>query len=273
MPAADALFDGPRPLRVILQHLRTMVGLDHQHVGLADALPDVLRGMAEIGEPGEAVAGRKEVLPALGEEKRDGIVGVVRHGEALDLEVAETEAGSGFKVLPVGAVVQPALHCAGGGVVGKNLDLRMARKAADPDGMVTVLVGEKDGIDAVERFTDGGEQPAQAAGRKPGVNQHAGVSGLEQGAIAFAAAAEDAEPHAHLGMMQWPAPTAKQGVSAGGRGRAGSGPAGPRGSRAICPLTSPLIQYRCNCAPQSSVLEARRAWCRRVAFRSLHPFG
>ena len=59
MAAADALFDRPRALRVVLQHLRAMVGLDHQHVGLADALPDVWRGVAEVGEPGEPAPGRR----------------------------------------------------------------------------------------------------------------------------------------------------------------------------------------------------------------------
>ena len=63
--------------------------------------------------------------------------------------------------------------------------------------MIAVFVREKNGIDAIERFTDGGQQLLEPAGRKAGIDEHAGVSRLQEGAIALAAAAEDAEPHAH----------------------------------------------------------------------------
>src|SRR5208283_4067608 len=49
VPAADALFDGPGSLPVVLQHLRAEVGLDDEDVRLPDALPNMLRSMAQVG--------------------------------------------------------------------------------------------------------------------------------------------------------------------------------------------------------------------------------
>jgi len=73
----------------------------------------------------------------------------------------------------------------------------MARQAADPGGVVAVFVREKNGVDAVKRLADPGQQLPEAAGRKTGIDEDAGLGRLQQGTIAVAAAAEDAEPHAH----------------------------------------------------------------------------
>ncbi len=197
MPAADALFDRPRALRVILQHLRAIIGFDHEHIGLANALLDVLRGVAEIGEPGETVRRREEVVRPVGEEKGHGVVRVMWHGKAFDLEIAESEARAGLEKLPVGAVFQPGLYGAGGGMVGEDLDRPVARQSADAGGVIAVLVCEEDGIDAFERLADGGQQLRDSPGRETGVDEHARVLGLEQGAIALTTAAEDAKPQTH----------------------------------------------------------------------------
>jgi len=65
-----------------------------------------LGSMAQIGQPGEAPGRREQVIRPVGEEKRHGIVRVVRHGEALDLEIAEAKAGAGLEALPVGVMLQ-----------------------------------------------------------------------------------------------------------------------------------------------------------------------
>jgi hypothetical protein len=121
----------------------------------------------------------------------------MRHGEALDLKVTIPKTGARLKVLPGGPVVQAGLHGARRGVVRENLDVRMARQPADSDGVVAVLMGKEDGVDAVEGFTYGCQQLSEPTGRKAGIDEHAGMFRLQQGAIAFTAAAKDAEPHVH----------------------------------------------------------------------------
>jgi hypothetical protein len=63
--------------------------------------------------------------------------------------------------------------------------------------VVAVLVGDEDGVESVEGFPDAGEQFAQAAGGEAGVDEDARVVGLQEGGVAAAAGAENAEPHCH----------------------------------------------------------------------------
>jgi hypothetical protein len=124
----------------------------------------------------------------------------VRHGERVDLEIAETEARARFEDLPVGPVAEAGLHGAGGGLVGEDFQVGKFFQPGDAAGMVAMLVGEKDGVDALERFAGGGQQLAQLAQREAGVDQHPRLLGDEQGAVARTAAAENAKPHRHGGV-------------------------------------------------------------------------
>ena len=182
-----------------------MVGLDDQHVGLADAFADVGRGMPEVGEPGEAAPGGEEViLVARVKHEPHRVGGVVRHAEALDGQVAERETRARLEHLPRRPVHSEAgLQCVHGGGVGEYLDVRELLQADDRCGVVAVLVGQEDGVDPVERFTDPGEEFAELAGGKAGIDQYARAFGLEQGRVARAAAAENAKAHGH-GRMEGP---------------------------------------------------------------------
>jgi len=188
---------GPGALRVGLEHLRAVIGLDDEHIGFPDAFADVLRGVAEVGEPGERAARREQAAFAVREEEPHRVMRIVRHGEAFDFEVAETEARAGFEQLPGRAVPEPGLCGARGGGVGKDFYVGKFCEAAEAGGMVAVFVGEKDRIDAAQRLPVRGEQFAQAAGGEAGVHEHARGVGLEQRAIARAAASKDAKSHGH----------------------------------------------------------------------------
>ena len=83
------------------------------------------------------------------------------------------------------------------GVVGEDLDRPAAGQPADAGGVIAMLVREENGIDVVERLAGGRQQLRNPAGRETGVDEHAGMRGLEQGAIALTAAAEDAKPQSH----------------------------------------------------------------------------
>jgi hypothetical protein len=57
-------------------------------------------------------------------------------------------------------------------------------QALDPGGMIAMFVREENGIDAIERFTDGREQRAQTARGETGVDEHAGVFRHEERGVA-----------------------------------------------------------------------------------------
>src|SRR5688572_27104244 len=75
VPAADPLFQGPRTLGVSLQELGTVVGLDDDDVAFADVLADVLRCVAQIGEPGEGTTRGEQIVVPAGETEADRFMG------------------------------------------------------------------------------------------------------------------------------------------------------------------------------------------------------
>ena len=83
-----------------------MVGLDDDDVGLADAVADALRRVAEVGDPREGPAGREEVaLEPAREAEPHRVLRVVGDGEALDLEIAVHETR-----MPVAKIFQSGLQ-------------------------------------------------------------------------------------------------------------------------------------------------------------------
>jgi hypothetical protein len=108
-------------------------------------------------------------------------VGVVGDGEALDLEVAETETGAGLEELPVGfmGVGDFSLDSAGRGRVGKHGDFREFLQALDAGGVIAVFVGQKNRVDARERFAGGGEQLLKFSRGETGVDEDARALGDE----------------------------------------------------------------------------------------------
>src|SRR5437868_4133841 len=92
VPPADPLLERPRPPRVRLQHRRAVIGLDHEHVELADSLPDMVGRMPEVREPAQASARGDQVALVPGMEyKANRIHRIVRDRHRLHLEVLELE--------------------------------------------------------------------------------------------------------------------------------------------------------------------------------------
>ena len=88
-----------------------MVRLHDHDVAFADALADVLRRVAEIGEPGERAAQREKIALVPGREtKTHRLLRIVRHRETLHLEVAETKPRARLENLPVGPVLEAARY-------------------------------------------------------------------------------------------------------------------------------------------------------------------
>jgi len=60
VPAQDALFQTPWPMRTILQHFDVMIGFQHQGIGGADPLQDQFCGMTEVGKKTNVPARRSQ---------------------------------------------------------------------------------------------------------------------------------------------------------------------------------------------------------------------
>src|SRR5258708_7520831 len=65
--------------------------------------------------------------------------------------------------------------------------------------VVAMLVADEDGVDAIGDFADRGQTPKGISPAESSVYQKARALGSYQGAVAAAAAAEDANAQAHVG--------------------------------------------------------------------------
>lgn len=157
MPAFDALFDRPGSLGVGIQQGWAVVGLDYENIGFANVLADMSGHMPKIGDPREALAWGEEVSVSMTDVKAHGVLSVMRDGEGADFEVTKVEGGAGFEEFPSDRVLEGALKCARGGLVREDLDVRVAGKPFETGAVITVLMGEKDRVDAIEGFPRGGE--------------------------------------------------------------------------------------------------------------------
>lgn len=63
--------------------------------------------------------------------------------------------------------------------------------------MVTVLVGDEDGVDVIDIYSGGGQHVAYASTGKPGVDEHKTLGGLQQRAVSGTAASEDGDLARH----------------------------------------------------------------------------
>src|SRR4051812_29227148 len=93
MAAADPLLRRPRPACVGLQEFGAMIRLDHDDVAFADALVDVLRCVAEIGQDDDRTTRSEEVaIHAGAEAEANRLLRIMGYGEAFDFQVAKPEA-------------------------------------------------------------------------------------------------------------------------------------------------------------------------------------
>ncbi len=186
----DALLDDPW-IRANLEHVEIVIGFEDEAIGLAEMDSDVIRKVAEIGADCD--------FSAVGaESEADGIGGVVRDGERVDVDVADGEALAsldGFDAAEALAkgVRQDALEGVHGGlgdVEGRFPEAEDLRKAV---AVVGVLVGNEYSVETVDITPDGGEAGESFALSKAGVNEDAGGFGFEQGQIARTAGGEDGD--------------------------------------------------------------------------------
>src|SRR5215469_1609107 len=195
MPCAGehALLDDPR-IRADLEHVEIVIGFENEAIGLTEMNFDELWHVAEVGADGH--------LGAVGAEgEAEGIGGIVRDGEGVHVNITDGKAlpnVDGFdaaKALAEGFREDAAklLHGGFGNVERRFPEAEDLGKAV---AVVGVLVGDEDGVEAIDVAFDGGEAGEGFALAEAGVNEDTGGFGFEQRDVARTAGGKDGDAKA-----------------------------------------------------------------------------
>lgn len=179
-----ALLDDPR-IRADLEHVEVVIGFEDEAIGFAEVDFDKLGHIAEVRADGHfgAVGTKGET---------DGIDGVVRDGESVDVDVADTKALArlnGFNAAEALAESfgENALKNAHGGLGDKERSLPETENLRETVAVIGVFVSDEHSVEVIEVAFDGGEASESFAFTEASVNEDAGMCGFEQGEIARAA--------------------------------------------------------------------------------------
>ena len=188
-----ALLDDPR-IRADFEHVEVVVGFEDETISFAEVDFDELRHVAEVGADGNlgAVGAKRET---------DRIDSIVRNGEGVDVNVANTKALSGLYAFDATQALaeglgENALKNAHGGLGDVKRTLPETEDLRETVAMIGVLVGDEDGVQMIEVGFDGGEAGESFAFTEASVNKDAGAFGFEQSKIARAAGRQDGDAQA-----------------------------------------------------------------------------
>jgi hypothetical protein len=180
----DALLDDPR-IGTDLEHVEVVIGFEDEAIGFAEVDFDELGHVAEVGANGH--------LGAVGaKSETDGIDGIVRNGEGVDVDVADTKALArlnGFNATEALAegLGENALKDTHGGLSDEERSLPETQDLRETIAVIGVFVSDEDSVEMIEVRFDGGETSESIAFTEASVNKDAGAFGFEQGKIARAA--------------------------------------------------------------------------------------
>src|SRR5690625_2405014 len=195
--SADPLFQRPRAV-AFLQHFRTMIALHHEQIDIADFLPDKFRRITEIGHPSEFSARRQKIIFAGGNNKTDRIVSIVRNRKCFHFEIAKTDRRTGLKKLPLQFPFHPLLHRLRSRTISEKRQIVVTSQAQNSGNMITMFVSDKNGIEAIDRFTGFFEHFANSFPTESRVDQHPAVFRYKKRTISPAATAENFKPKSHF---------------------------------------------------------------------------
>lgn len=188
--AHHALFDVPG-IRANLEHFEIVIGFEHQKVGIAKMLLYMLGQVTEIGGDGDFGAIRAK-------SEANGIGGIMGDAEGIDFHVANFKAFAGADELDalegrfrarIGGIVRVHFqNFAMGGLGEIRRTMPMARELREGVGVIAVLVGDEDRIDAIGKSAvQRGKAPRQLFFAEASVDEKSGAAGFEQRAVAGAA--------------------------------------------------------------------------------------
>ena len=179
-----ALLDDPG-IRADLEHVEVVIGFEDEAIGFAEVDFDKLGHIAEVGTDGNL-----GTVGAKGET--DGIDGIVRDSESVDVDVADTKALARLNRFNTAeafaeSLGENTLKNAHGRFRDEERSLPETENLRKPVAVIGVFVSDEDSVEMIEVAFDGGETSERFAFTKASVNEDAGMFGFEQGKIARAA--------------------------------------------------------------------------------------
>lgn len=190
VPAKNPLLQAPGPAGTVLQHLHIVIGFQHEHIRLTDALGDDARDVAEVG-------GKADVARSGAQEEAHRVLRIVRQRERLDREVADFKARAGGEQPEFGAHAGDTFDFVLGGAIAVNGQVQFVRESFQAGDVITVLMGDENGREIFRRAADAGQALADLSHAESRVHQHARLAGFNITAVAGGAAAEDREFDCH----------------------------------------------------------------------------
>ena len=167
-----------------------MIRLDEKTVHSRDVVDHGMVYVAKVGKDRERGFGCPD-----GESDRIGRV--VRDGERGHLQTPHVECAARGKNAPFGTFVARVLRADLFGSEARGIDgtLQLAEQGRESTGVVTMLVGQQDGLDIGYGHARGLQAGKRFARTQSGVDHDCGPRGAENGSVAAAAAAKDEEFH------------------------------------------------------------------------------
>jgi len=192
----DALLDDPR-VGADLEHVEIMIGFEDEAIGFAEMDFDELGHVTKIGADGD--------LGAVGAEgEGDGVDGVVRNGEGVDVDVTDAKALAGLNGFDAAKAFaksfgKNAPEGAHGGLGDVERSFPEGQDLREAVAMIGVLVGDEDRIEVIKVAFDGSETGKRFALAKAGVHKDAGAIRFEQSQIARTSGRENGDTQADGG--------------------------------------------------------------------------
>jgi len=174
--AEHALLDDPG-IRTDFQHVEVVIGFEDQAVRAAQMHFDKLGHVTKVGDDRHLRAVRTE-----GES--DGIGGIVGNREGMDVDVPNSEmlaSLNGFDAVEPLAkrFGENALHRVHRRFGNVKRSFPEAEHLRETVAMVGVLVGDKDAVEMIDGFFNGGEACESFAFAESGVHEESGAPRLE----------------------------------------------------------------------------------------------
>ena len=167
----------------MFQHVEIVVAFEHQRVAPGETVFDMRRRDAEIGKDTHAAG-------AVADHVLHGLARIVRHRDRNDLEHADRESLVAVEPVDVAHPFEAV------GDDGERAERRPHRRAV-PRGegghaadMIRMLMGDEDRRQVARREPEALEARFGIANPEAAVDQHAGAAGLDDEAVALAAAAQ-----------------------------------------------------------------------------------
>jgi hypothetical protein len=186
-PGRNAALQRPR-VAAVFQHVDVVIAFEHQRVAAGEAIFDMQRGHAEIGENADASR-------AVADHILDGFARVVRHRDRHDLELADRKLLVAVEAIDMRHAVE-ALGDRCEGPEGRPHRNRITRgECGHPSDVVGVLVRDENCGEVARRESDPREARDGVANAETAIDQHTRRARFDDETVALAAAAQGSEAH------------------------------------------------------------------------------